>query len=95
MIHGQIITYRYNGLYNSKAGIDRNLFTLSEVNVHSAEQFREEIANHLDHIEGGKGYVLVKWSGRMFLCERDLNNPKTPYVRHEVTYHPLMAEFTI
>jgi hypothetical protein len=38
---------------------------------------------------------MVKWNKRTFICEKDLNNPDTDYVRHEINWHPLLHSFTI
>lgn len=95
MITGQIIVYRYNSLINSRKGVPRNIYTLKDINVATKEQFRQSIEDSLDEIPPGKGYALVKWNGRMFLAEKDLNNPLKDYVRHEVSYHPLQKIFTI
>lgn len=94
MITGQILLYHYNSLSNSKENDKRNDFSLKTVQVETSEQFRESITDSMDHIRPGQGYALVKWSGRMFICEKDLNQPSIPYVRHEIKYHPLNHVFT-
>jgi hypothetical protein len=95
MIKGQIIIYHYNGLHNSRVNVERNIHRLEEITCKTPEQFREHITTALDQVPPGKGYALVRWSGRTFICEKDSNNPKTPYVRHEIHYHPLMDQFTV
>ena len=90
---GQILLYRYNGLYNSKPGVDRNLYSIKT--VLDKTQFRTVIEDSLDEVPPGKGYALVKWGNKMFVCEKDINNPTLNYVRHEVGWHPLANVFTI
>jgi hypothetical protein len=94
MIEGQLIIYRYNGLVQSRDGADRNLYTLKDIKAVTVEGFREQIEMALDEVPPGKGYALVKWNGRMFLCEKDVNKPEVDYVRHEVKFHPLQSVFT-
>ncbi len=92
-MQGQLIVYHFNGLHNAKEGVERNQFTL--LNVPDTVDFRTFIEDTLDTVPPGKGYVLVKWKDRMFICEKDLNNHNLNYVRHEVRYHPLANQFTI
>lgn len=57
--------------------------------------FKDIIQNHFGiFLQGIAGYILVKYKGRLFQCERDNVNPSNPYVRHEVRYHPLANLFT-
>ncbi len=95
MFIGQIIVYRFNGLHNSKPDVERNLFTLKDIRVETGDKFRETIMETLDQIKPGEGYALVKWNSKMFICEKDTNNPEIDYVRHSVGYHPLADKFTI
>lgn len=95
MIEGQILIYRYNGLHNAKEGVDRNSFTITNVEGTDKDCFRMAIEDALDSVPSGKGYVLIKWKNRLFICEKDLNNPEVSYVRHEIAYHPLQDKFTI
>lgn len=96
MFTGQILVYHYNGLHNSKTGSPRNVFNLkTPFNVKTKEEFQEEILRALDEVPPAKGYVMVKWNKRTFICEKDLNNPDTDYVRHEINWHPLLHSFTI
>jgi hypothetical protein len=92
---GQIMVYRYNGIHNAKQGVDRNSYTLRNVNVNTGEEFRNEIKNSLDEVPPGQGYVLVKWNGKAFICELDPNDSTVEYVRHSIGYHPLLSKFTI
>lgn len=94
MITGQLLVYHYNGLHNAKEGVNRNIYSLRDVRVNTPEQFRESIADAMDEVPAGRGYVLVKWSGRCFICEKDSNHPEIPYVRHEILYHPFLSAFS-
>lgn len=93
MYTGKILVYHFNDLSNAKKGVDRNIHTIHNINVDTKEAFRSAIADSLDLVPPGKGYVLVHWSGRNFICEKDLNNPNKDYVRREVNYHPLLTKF--
>jgi hypothetical protein len=93
MIAGQILVYRFNGLWNSKPNVDRNLFTVRDVD--NVAVFRSMIEEALDEVPPGKGYVLARWSGKTFICEKDVNKPEIGYIRHEVLYHPLLSKFTV
>lgn len=95
MITGQLIVYRYNNLINAKPDVDRNLYVLKDINAATKEGFQQIVEDSLDEVPMGAGYVLVKWNNRLFLCEKDTNNPGHPYVKHEVSYHPLSKVFTI
>ena len=44
-------------------------------------------------LKGVPGYVLVSFNGKLWQCERNANNPNKPYVRNEITYHPLYEKF--
>ena len=90
MITGQILVYHFNGLHNAKEGVERNLYTLRDVNVNTGDEFKSSIVDALDEVPPGRGYALIKWEGRIFLAEKDSNDPDLDYVRHEVTWHPLI-----
>jgi hypothetical protein len=94
MFIGQILIYRFNSLHNATGEFDRNLFQLKDVSEQKKEMFQERILESLDEIIPGTGYVLVKWCGRLFLCEKDTNNPDVPYVRNELQWHPLQFAFS-
>jgi hypothetical protein len=94
MFIGQILIYHYNGLANAVAEADRNIFRLKDVNEPTADLFKERILESLDEIIPGTGYLLVKWNNKLFLCEKDTNNPNVPYVRHELQWHPLQFAFS-
>lgn len=95
MITGQLLVYRFNGLYNAKAGVERNHYRIEDVAVETKAEFKERVNDALDEVPPGKGYVLIKWEGKVFIAEKDPNKPETPYVRHEIVYHPLLSKFTI
>lgn len=95
MITGQILIYRYNNLLTTREGNETNRYTLQDVTSPNAESFRQAIEDSLDTIPAGGGYSLVKWDNRFFQCEKDVNNPDVPYVRSEISYHPLFEKFTI
>ncbi len=93
MFIGQIMVYRYNDLSNAEVGRQRNIYTLRDVKVETASEFKEAVQEALDEVPPGKGYALVRWNGRTFKCEKDKNNPHVDYVRHEILYHPLLSAF--
>lgn len=94
MLQGQALIYRYNNIYNSTQG-QRNKFALVDINANTKEEFRNAIQHYLEGIKPGTGYLIVKWNGKHFICEKDLNNPEVDYVRIELKYHPLLNKFTI
>lgn len=95
MITGQLLIYRYNGLHNAKEGVDRNHYRIEDVAVPTKEAFKEKVHDALDEVPPGKGYVLIKWEGKVFIAEKDPNKPEVGYVRHEIKHHPLISKFTI
>lgn len=95
MLNGQILVYRYNGLHNSRNNVERNVYTLRDVNAADSNVFRESIMDALDEVPPGKGYVLIKYNGKIYIAEKDCNDVNKPYIRHEVKFHPLANRFTI
>jgi hypothetical protein len=95
MLTGQLIVYRFNGLHNAKKGIDRNHYRVEDINVTTPEEFKHRIRDALDEVPSGRGYVLVRYKNKTYIAENDPNNPKSDYIRHEITYHPLLEKFTI
>jgi len=93
MINGQLMVYRFNDIHNAVKDGKRNLFTLKDMNVNDSLGFRSLIEDSLDEVPPGQGYVLVKWNKRLFVCEKDSNNPATKYIQREISYHPLMEMF--
>lgn len=93
MIVGQILIYRFNGLHNAKVGVPRNHFTIRDVT--DVNEFKGAVHDALDEVPPGKGYVLIKWKGLIYIAEKDVCNPQTDYIRHQVKYHPLMDRFSI
>lgn len=92
MYTGKLLVCRYNGLFNAKPNEPRNLFTKIPVSVEKPEQFKEIIHQALDTFPPGKGYVLVSYKDKYFICEKDANDPEGDYVRHEITgnHHPFL-----
>lgn len=88
------MVYRFNNLENSKGDRPRNLYTLKDIQVPTADQFQEEIRTALDEFLPGTGYVLVKVSGKVFICEKNIK-PELNYITHPITYHPLLDKFTV
>lgn len=95
MIKGQILVYRFNGLHNAKIGVDRDIHSLRDISSETPNEFKHHVQDALDEVPPGRGYVLVKWSSKVFIVEKDVNQPNLPYVKHEVKWHPLMKLFTI
>lgn len=95
MLTGQLLIYRFNGLHNAKEGVDRNHYRIEDVSVKTKEEFKEKVHDALDEVPPGRGYVLIKWDGKVFIAEKDPNNPKVEYIRHQIIYHPLLSAFTI
>lgn len=95
MIKGQILVYRFNGLHNAKLNADRDIFSLRDVDVDKPAEFKHAVQDALDEVPPGKGYVLIKWSDKIFIAEKDVNTPELSYVRHQIKYHPLVDKFTI
>ena len=90
---GQILVYRFNGLWNAKENADRNLYTLKD--VETKEEFKPLILEALDEVPPGRGYVLIRWDNKTYICEKDSNDHDKGYVRHQILYHPLLDKFTI
>ncbi len=89
----QLIVVRYNGQTNAYGG-PRNEFTL--VSVTDKDKIKETIADSFKTALGTHlGCVLVKYDGRMWLCERDRENQQRVHVKHEIEYHPHAKHFTI
>lgn len=63
--------------------------------VEAAEDLKPLIQAKFDEdLKGCAGYVLAEFNGKLFQCERDPLDPKKPYVRHTVKYHPYAKFFT-
>jgi hypothetical protein len=88
---GQLIIVEYNGKHNAFEG-ERNKHTI--LNVESKLDIAPMIEAQLKNLKKG-GYVLVKFAGVMYLCERDNVDVTKPYRKHQVSYHPFAKEFTI
>ncbi len=58
------------------------------------EDIRPRITRMFDTLlKGVQGYILVKFGNRIWQCERNAADPSKPYVRNEITYHPLADQF--
>jgi len=58
------------------------------------EDIRPRITRMFDTLlKGIQGYVLVKFGNKLWQCERNAADPNRPYVRNEITYHPLAERF--
>ena len=87
----QLIIYKYNNRANAFVG-DRGGFEKKD--IHDAKSIKQEIQTALNRLQHA-GYVLVKYAGRMFLCEKNNIHPEREYIRHEITYHPLDKYFSV
>lgn len=95
MLTGQLLIYRFNGLHNAKAGVDRNHYRIENISVNTKEEFKEKVHDALDEVPPGRGYVLIRWKNKTFIAEKDPNKPEADYIRHEILFHPLMSRFSI
>lgn len=90
MLNGKLLLYWYNGLTTKSD--QRNRYVIKSISVSTPAEFQQTIQDSLDGIPVGKGYALVQWNKKLFLCQKDSNNPAVPYVRHEIKYHPLASK---
>jgi hypothetical protein len=91
----EIIVVVYNTRSNAYDG-NRNQHTV--IGIPTKDLIKETIAKQFavgGTLEKVMGYVLVKFDGKLHMCERNVLNPKKPYVRHEINYHPLEKEFSV
>jgi hypothetical protein len=95
MFIGQILIYRFNTVENAKKGNPRNLFTIKDVVTEKPDEFKHAVQDALDEVPPGKGYLLVKYHGKIHIVEKNPNHPELEYIRHEIKYHPLANQFTI
>ena len=62
--------------------------------VETETDFKAIIQAEFDnHLKGIAGYILVDFGGKIWMCERNPIDPRKPYVRHSVRYHPLAKFF--
>lgn len=87
----QMIIFRYNTRRNAYVG-DRDGFEMRD--VFDIKLLKQEVNKILDQLQHA-GYVLVKYAGRMFLCEKNNVEPDREYIRHEINYHPLDRYFSV
>jgi hypothetical protein len=89
----ELLIVAYNNRQNAYDG-QRNVF--NKVDVADKGQVKTAILNAFNSVLAKvRGHVLVRFDGKMWLCERDTVNPAKVYTRHEITYHPLQQHFTI
>jgi hypothetical protein len=79
-----------NGYAEARTPSLLNRFEL--VNVEKASDIKNEIWKQLLRVLR-KGAVLVKWQGKMYLCE--MKADKKGYNRIEIDYHPHMNAFSL
>jgi hypothetical protein len=88
---GQLIVVEYNNRKNAFEG-ERNKHKV--LNIENKLDIAQMIEAQLNLIKEG-GYVLIKYAGMMYLCERDNTNRKKPYRKHRIEYHPFSDLFSI
>ena len=82
-----------NGYHNHSGG-DRNLVELLDQTTD--KEIKDRIAKALSEFNVQRpGYVLVKWNGKMYMCELNNIDRTKPYVKHEVSFHPLQDKFVL
>ncbi len=91
MPDGQIIVVEYNGRYNAFEG-ERNKHNI--LTIENKLDIQPMIELQLKTLTKG-GYLLIKYSGILYICEKDNVDPSRPYRKHVVKYHPYAKEFTI
>lgn len=87
----QVLVYTYNNRSNGWGG-QRDIFHI--IDIIDPRNIVNIIKNQLGELVY-KGYVLVKYAGRMFLCENNNNDPTFNFLRHEIHYHPLNKYFSV
>lgn len=88
---GQLIVVHYNNRKNAHKG-ERNKHTI--INVESKLDIAQMINDQLAIVKEA-GYVLVKYANCVYLCEQNNLDPKKPYRKYQIKYHPFVKEFTI
>ena len=88
---GQLIVVEYNGRHNAFEG-QRDKHRL--LDIQDQAEIAPSIKKELDGLKHG-GYVLVKFAGQIFLCEKDNVDASQPYRKHKITYNPFVKEFTV
>jgi len=87
----QLIVVEYNGRHNAFEG-KRNVHRV--LNIENKLDIAPMIEAQLKTLSKG-GYVLVKFAGQLFICERDNVDPSQPYRKHRIAYNPFQSEFTV
>ena len=88
----QILVVFQNTLANSEDPKSRNRFEIED--VLETEKIKERIQLGIKRL-ANHGHVLVKFGGKIFVCEKDNVNPDKDYIRREISYHPQSKHFTI
>jgi hypothetical protein len=78
--------------YNNYRAQGRNLFIKKTCETSKVKEFITDTLKSFT--PQSNGYVLVKFKGQMWICERNNINPASDYVKHPIQYHPLSSEFT-
>jgi hypothetical protein len=90
----ELLVVVYNDQKNAKEG---SWNVPIRVSVNDVDQIKETILAQFVApgalLEKRPGSVVVKYGGKMYLCERDC--AKKGYARHEITFHPLMRWFNL
>lgn len=89
----QLLKVYLNGYHNHSGG-DRDLVELLDLT--EEKEIKDRIAKALNEFTVQRpGYVLVKWNGKMYMCEKNNICHTKPYVKHEVSFHPLQNKFAV
>jgi hypothetical protein len=88
---GQLIVVEYNGRHNAFEGV-RDKHRL--LDIADPKEIAPSIQKELAGLKHG-GYVLVKYAGQIFICERDPIDHTRPYQKHRITYNPYSSAFTV
>lgn len=89
-MEGQLIVVEYNDHKNAFEG-QRNKHVI--LNIENKLDIAQMIEAQLKLVKNG--YVLVKYAGIIYVCEKNNMDAKATYRKHAITYHPLASAFTI
>ena len=87
----QLIVICENGYEEAHAAKPRNRF-FKLLDITNPDEIKSTIWRNLQML-GRKGGVLVKYNGKMYLCEMQADQKN--YTRISIDYHPYMKHFTI
>ena len=90
MPDGQLIVVQLNDRKNAFEG-ERNRHKI--INVENKLDIAPMIEAQLKAVKNG--YVLIKYAGIIYICEKDNINSKLPYRKRRIDYHPFAKEFSI